>query len=105
VEVTRKVVDRPTLGVTVEGELGCLGSLETMQGDKEDGHGTDAIMTRRATADRAPALILSNAQLDRAGDRYHQPRRVQVHSANPRATFILPSTACKSTAACPTPTW
>jgi fructose-bisphosphate aldolase, class II len=47
IEVTRKVVDMAhLLGVTVEGELGCLGSLETMQGDKEDGHGTDAVMTR-----------------------------------------------------------
>ncbi len=27
------------LGVSVEGELGCLGSLETGMGDKEDGHG------------------------------------------------------------------
>ena len=34
------------VGVSVEGELGCLGSLETMKGDKEDGHGTDAEMTR-----------------------------------------------------------
>ncbi|MEI6760276.1 MAG: class II fructose-bisphosphate aldolase, partial [Betaproteobacteria bacterium] len=40
VEVTRQVVDMAhALGVTVEGELGCLGSLETMKGDKEDGHG------------------------------------------------------------------
>ena len=47
VDVTRKVVDMAhQVGVTVEGELGCLGSLETMQGDKEDGHGTDAVMTR-----------------------------------------------------------
>ena len=47
VDVTRKVVDMAhALGVTVEGELGCLGSLETMKGDKEDGHGTDATMTR-----------------------------------------------------------
>jgi fructose-bisphosphate aldolase class II len=47
VEVTRKVVDMAhATGVTVEGELGCLGSLETMRGDKEDGHGTDATMTR-----------------------------------------------------------
>jgi len=46
VEVTRKVVDMAhATGVTVEGELGCLGSLETMRGDKEDGHGTDATMT------------------------------------------------------------
>ena len=47
VEVTRKVVDMAhQVGVTVEGELGCLGSLETMKGDKEDGHGTEATMTR-----------------------------------------------------------
>jgi fructose-bisphosphate aldolase class II len=46
VEVTRKVVQMAhATGVSVEGELGCLGSLETMQGDKEDGHGTDAVMT------------------------------------------------------------
>jgi fructose-bisphosphate aldolase class II len=34
------------LGITVEGELGCLGSLETMKGDKEDGHGAEGTMTR-----------------------------------------------------------
>ncbi len=46
VDVTRKVVDMAHIkGITVEGELGCLGSLETMKGDKEDGHGTDATMT------------------------------------------------------------
>ena len=46
VEVTQKVVAMAhAVGVTVEGELGCLGSLETMKGDKEDGHGTDATMT------------------------------------------------------------
>ncbi len=47
VEVTRNVVNMAhATGVSVEGELGCLGSLETMKGDKEDGHGTDATMTR-----------------------------------------------------------
>lgn len=46
VTVTRKVVDMAhKLGVSVEGELGCLGSLETMKGDKEDDHGTDDVMT------------------------------------------------------------
>jgi fructose-bisphosphate aldolase class II len=45
--VTRSVVDMAhAIGVTVEGELGCLGSLETMRGDKEDGHGADGAMTR-----------------------------------------------------------
>jgi fructose-bisphosphate aldolase, class II len=47
VDVTRKVVDiAHAIGVTVEGELGCLGSLETMKGDKEDGHGAEGTMTR-----------------------------------------------------------
>ena len=40
VEVTGKVSDLAHMvGVSVEGELGCLGSLETGEGDKEDGHG------------------------------------------------------------------
>jgi fructose-bisphosphate aldolase class II len=47
VQVTRQVVDMAhRLGVSVEGELGCLGSLETMRGDKEDGHGAEVTMTR-----------------------------------------------------------
>jgi fructose-bisphosphate aldolase class II len=47
VQVTRKVVDMAhKLGVSVEGELGCLGSLETMRGDKEDGHGAEITMTK-----------------------------------------------------------
>jgi len=47
VEVSKKVVDiAHAIGVTVEAELGCLGSLETMKGDKEDGHGADGHMTR-----------------------------------------------------------
>ena len=47
VDVTRSVVEiAHAVGVTVEGELGCLGSLETMQGDKEDGHGADGALTR-----------------------------------------------------------
>jgi fructose-bisphosphate aldolase class II len=40
VNVTREVVKvAHSIGVSVEGELGCLGSLETGMGDKEDGHG------------------------------------------------------------------
>jgi fructose-bisphosphate aldolase class II len=47
VETTRKVVEfAHSIGVTVEGELGVLGSLETMKGDKEDGHGAEGTMTR-----------------------------------------------------------
>ena len=67
VEVTRKVVEMAhKVGVTVEGELGCLGSLETMQGDKEDGHGTDAIMTREQllTDPEQAADFVQRTQLD-----------------------------------------
>ncbi len=46
-EVTRKVVEMAhARGISVEGELGCLGSLETMMGDKEDGHGFEGKLTR-----------------------------------------------------------
>jgi fructose-bisphosphate aldolase class II len=40
VETTTSVVDMAhRVGVSVEGELGCLGSLETGEGEAEDGHG------------------------------------------------------------------
>ena len=42
VEVTNKVAEMAHLfGVSVEGELGVLGSLETGTGDAEDGHGAE----------------------------------------------------------------
>jgi fructose-bisphosphate aldolase class II len=47
VSTTRKVVEMAhKTGVSVEGELGCLGSLETGKGDKEDGHGFEGALTR-----------------------------------------------------------
>src|SRR5213595_3547346 len=67
VDVTKKVVDMAhRLGVTVEGELGCLGSLETMRGDKEDGHGTDATMTveQLLTDPEQAADFVKRTQLD-----------------------------------------
>ena len=67
VDVTRKVVDAAHMkGVTVEGELGCLGSLETMKGDKEDGHGTEATMTREQmlTDPEQAADFVKRTQLD-----------------------------------------
>ena len=47
VSVTREVVNvAHKLGISVEGELGCLGSLETMKADKEDGHGAEGTLTK-----------------------------------------------------------
>jgi fructose-bisphosphate aldolase class II len=67
VAVTQEVVQAAhRVGVTVEGELGCLGSLETMRGDKEDGHGTDATMTldQLLTDPEQAADFVKKTQLD-----------------------------------------
>ncbi|HJD45035.1 MAG TPA: fructose-bisphosphate aldolase class II [Candidatus Paenalcaligenes intestinipullorum] len=66
-DVTKRVVDMAhKLGVTVEGELGCLGSLETMQGDKEDGHGFEGTLTRDEllTSPEEAAEFVRRTQLD-----------------------------------------
>lgn len=45
IDVTRQVVDMAhACGVSVEGELGCLGSLETGQAGEEDGVGAEGIL-------------------------------------------------------------
>lgn len=46
VQVTRDVVNvAHSIGVSVEGELGCLGSLETGMGEAEDGHGFEGALS------------------------------------------------------------
>ena len=46
IEVTRRVCDMAhTIGVSVEGELGCLGSLESGQAGEEDGVGAEGTLT------------------------------------------------------------
>jgi len=59
VKVTKAVVDMAhPLNVSVEGELGCLGSLETGEGEAEDGHGAtgklsmDQLLTDPEEAER-----------------------------------------------------
>ncbi len=45
--VTKEVVEAAhALGVSVEGELGCLGSLESGEGEQEDGHGAVGQLTK-----------------------------------------------------------
>ncbi len=47
VRVTKEAVAMAhACGVSVEGELGCLGSLETMMADKEDGSGADGTLSK-----------------------------------------------------------
>ncbi len=67
VEVTRKVVDMAhKVGVTVEGELGCLGSLETGEAGDEDGHGAVGKLDHSAllTDPEEAAQFVKGTQLD-----------------------------------------
>ncbi|MDB5396815.1 MAG: fructose-bisphosphate aldolase [Rhodospirillales bacterium] len=46
-DITRRVTDLAhAVGVSVEGELGVLGSLETGKGEAEDGHGAEGAVAR-----------------------------------------------------------
>jgi len=46
VNISRSVAEMShAVGVSVEGELGCLGSLESGMGEKEDGQGAEGVLT------------------------------------------------------------
>jgi fructose-bisphosphate aldolase class II len=67
VDVTRKVVDMAhKVGVTVEGELGCLGSLETGEAGEEDGIGAAGKLDHSAllTDPEQAADFVKRTQLD-----------------------------------------
>jgi len=67
VDVTRQVVAMAhQVGVTVEGELGCLGSLETLTAGKEDGIGAEGKLDHSAllTDPEEAAQFVKATQLD-----------------------------------------
>ena len=67
VEVTRKVVDMAhAVGVTVEGELGCLGNLETGDAGEEDGVGAEGKLdhSQMLTDPEEAAVFVKATQLD-----------------------------------------
>jgi fructose-bisphosphate aldolase class II len=67
VDVTRKVVDMAhQVGVTVEGELGCLGNLETGEAGEEDGIGAEGKLdhSQMLTDPEEAAQFVKATQLD-----------------------------------------
>ncbi|MFT6288848.1 MAG: fructose-bisphosphate aldolase class II [Alcanivorax sp.] len=67
VKVTRRVVEMAhACGVSVEGELGCLGSLETGQAGEEDGIGAEGILTQEQmlTDPEEAAAFVKATQVD-----------------------------------------
>ncbi len=70
-------------------ELGVLGSLETMKGDKEDGHGAEGTMTREQllTDPSRPPISCARRSCDALAIAIGtSARRVQVLQASPPAT-------------------
>jgi ketose-bisphosphate aldolase len=95
------------IGVSVEAELGVLGSLETMKGDKEDGHGADGNMTREQllTDPTRPPTSSSKPTATRWPSP-SAPATAPTSSPRSRPATSSPSTASrKSTPASRTPTW
>ena len=67
VDVTRRVTEMAhSVGVSVEGELGCLGSLETGKAGEEDGHGAEGVLDHSAllTDPDEAADFVSKTQVD-----------------------------------------
>jgi fructose-bisphosphate aldolase class II len=67
VEVTKRTVDMAhACGVSVEGELGCLGSLETGEAGEEDGIGAEGILTmdQMLTDPEEAADFVAKTQVD-----------------------------------------
>ena len=67
VDVTRRVVDMAhAVGVSVEGELGCLGSLETGQAGDEDGSGAEGVLdhSQLLTDPAEAAEFVAKTQVD-----------------------------------------
>ncbi len=70
-------------GVSVEGELGVLGSLEIGGGEQEDGHGVEGTLShdQLLTNPEEAAEFVAADQGRRAGGRHgHLARRLQVHA-------------------------
>lgn len=67
IATTRRAVEMAhACGVSVEGELGCLGSLETMKADKEDGSGADGVLSKEQllTDPEQAADFVKNTKVD-----------------------------------------
>jgi fructose-bisphosphate aldolase, class II len=108
VETSRKVVDfSHAIGVTVEAELGVLGSLETMRGDKEDGHGAEGTMTREQllTDPDQAADFVQKTQCDALAIAIGTSHGAYKFTASPPATSWPSSASSRSTRASRTRTW
>ena len=109
-DVTRRVVDMShAVGVSVEGELGCLGSLETGMGEQEDGQGAEGVLSHdqlltdpeeaaqfvRATAVDALAIAIGTSHgaykftKPPTGDTLAISRIKEIHARIPNTHLVM----------------
>lgn len=110
VQVTKKVVEMAhPRGVSVEGELGCLGRLASGTGDQEDGHGATGTLSReqmltdpdqaeefvRLTGVDALAVAIGTShgayKFDRppSGDVLAMDRLIEIHRRLPNTHLVM----------------
>ena len=108
VDVTRRSVEMAhACGVSVEGELGCLGSLETGQAGEEDGVGAEGLLThdQMLTNPEEAADFVSKTHVDALAIACGTSHGAYSLAAHPLVIF-LPSTASKKLInAFPAPIW
>ncbi len=108
VAVTREVVKfSHAIGVSVEGELGCLGSLETGQAGEEDGVGAEGTLdhSQMLTDPDQAADFVKQTDCDALAIAIGTSHGATSSAASPPATFSPSSASSRSTPASPTPTW
>lgn len=108
VRVTQQTVAMAhACGVSVEGELGCLGSLETGMAGEEDGIGAEGVLdhSQMLTDPEEAADFVKKTQVDALAIAIGTST-VPTSSPSRLPATCWPSTASrKSTSASPTPTW
>ena len=79
-------------GISVEGELGVLGSLETGMGDKEDGHGAEGKLSHDqllTNPDEAVKFVARDRRSTRWRSRW-APRTAPTNSPASRTATCWP---------------
>jgi fructose-bisphosphate aldolase class II len=108
VQVTQQVVAMAhKVGVSVEGELGCLGNLETGEAGEEDGIGAVGKLDHsQMLTDPEEAAQFVRPRNSTLWPSPSVPATARTSShANPRATSWPSAASKKFTRASPTPTW
>ena len=94
-------------GVSVEGELGCLGSLETGMAGEEDGVGAEGVLdhSQLLTDPEEAAAFVKATQVDALAIAIGTSTAPTSSPSRRRAMCCQSSASRKSTSAFPTPTW